>query len=229
MTHLTLLEGVYMKDKNPNWQQKPSHLATMLLIDNSGSMGPLKASTELAVERFLADQAAQPGLVTVDIVLFNSAYELTHRMSSPESVKINLRPHGGTSLYDVVAICIEGFAKELEELPDYEPVTQVLVGIISDGQDTTSIVHNAASLKEIIDAKQEQSQWEFLYLAANQDAILNARKMGIRDDASINFDADSGGVSNAGQAASRFVSDVRNGSRNGFTEAERGAASSRDS
>ena len=48
--------------------------------------------------------------------------------------------------------------------------------------------------------------------------------MGIRGEAIINFDADSGKVSNAGQAASRFVSDVRNGSRTGFTEAERGAA-----
>ncbi len=216
-----------MKETNAHLQQKMSHLATMILIDNSGSMGPLKTATEQAIEKFLADQAAQPGLVTVDVVLFNSAYELTHRMASPESVKVNLRPHGGTSLYDVAAICIEGFAQELDKLPECEPATQILVALLSDGQDTTSIVHNAASLKEIITAKQDQFQWEFVYLAANQDAILNARKMGIREDASIRFDADADGVAKASMAASRFVTDVRRGTRTGFTQAERGAASSR--
>lgn len=199
----------------------------MLLVDNSGSMGPLKAATEQAVEKFLADQAAQPGFVTVDVVLFNSAYEITHRQFPPEKIKVNLRPHGGTSLYDVAAICIEGFANELEKLPSYEPATQVLVGILSDGEDTTSIVHNAASLREIVEAKQDQFQWEFVYLAANQDAILNAKKMGIREDASIRFDADAAGVAEASMAASRFVSDVRRGTRTGFTETERGAASRR--
>ncbi len=216
-----------MKNQPSNSNEKPSHLACMLLIDNSGSMGRLKAATEQAIEKFLADQAQQPGLVTVDVVLFNSAYELTHRQATPESIKLNLRPHGGTSLYDVAAICIEGFANELDKLPSYEPATQILVAILSDGEDTTSIVHNAASLKEIIQAKQDQFHWDFLYLAANQDAILNAKKMGIREDASIRFDADAAGVAEASRAASRFVSDVRRGTRTGFTETERGAASRR--
>lgn len=216
-----------MENKSSNAHQTPSHLSCLLLVDNSGSMGPLKAATEQAIEKFLADQAEQPGLVTVDVALFNSAYELTHRQASPESVQLNLRPHGGTSLYDVAAICIEGFAKELEKLPSYEPATQVLVAILSDGEDTTSIVHTAASLREIIQAKQDQFQWEFVYLGANQDAILNAEKMGIREDASIRFDADAAGVAEASMAASRFVSDVRRGTRTGFTESERGAASRR--
>ena len=216
-----------MENQTSNSNDKPSHLACMLLVDNSASMTTLKEATEQAIEQFLADQAAQPGLVTVDAVLFSSAYELTHRQASPESIKLNLRPHGGTSLYDVAAICIEGFAKELEKLPSYEPATQICVAILSDGVDTTSIVHNAASLKEIIDAKQEHEHWEFLYLAANQDAILNARKMGIREDASITFNADAGGVTKATQAASRFMRDMRRGNRTGFTEAERGAASRR--
>jgi hypothetical protein len=82
-------------------------------------------------------------------------------------------------------------------------------------------------LKEIIQAKQDQFGWEFLYLAANQDAILNARKIGIKQDASIRFDADAAGVAEASRAASRFVSDVRRGTRQGFTETERGAASRR--
>lgn len=39
------------------------------------------------------------------------------------------------------------------------------------------------SLKEIIQATQGQFQWEFLYVAVNQDAILKARKMGSKEDA----------------------------------------------
>jgi len=207
--------------------QQPSSVFCLLLIDNSGSMKPLKPATEQAVENFLKEQALHPGLVVFDVVLFNSAYELTHRQAPAESIKLNLRPHGGTSLYDVAAICIEGFARELEKLPAYESATQIVVGLISDGEDTTSIVHNAASLKEIIEAKQEHDHWEFMYLAANQDAILNARKMGIREDASIKFNADAAGVTHATQDASRFMRDVRRGNRTGFTEAERGAATRR--
>jgi hypothetical protein len=216
-----------MNQPNPELHNIPSTLCALLLVDNSASMLHLKSATEQAIEKFLAEQAEQPGLVTVDVVLFNSAYEITHRQFPPEKIKLNLRPHGGTSLYDVAAICIEGFANELDKLPSYEPATHVVVATLSDGQDTTSIVHNAASLKEIIQAKQDQFGWEFLYLAANQDAILNARKIGIKQDASIRFDADAAGVAEASRAASRFVSDVRRGTRQGFTETERGAASRR--
>jgi hypothetical protein len=216
-----------MNNSNPELHNIPSTLCALLLVDNSASMLHLKPATERAIEGFLSEQAEQPGLVTVDVVLFNSAYEITHRQFPPEKIKVNLRPHGGTSLYDVAAICIEGFANELDKLPSYEPATQILVAILSDGEDTTSIVHNAASLREIVKAKQAQFQWEFVYLAANQDAILNARKIGIKEDASIRFDADAAGVAEASRAASRFVSDVRRGTRTGFTDTERGAASRR--
>jgi len=203
------------------------YVAICLLVDRSGSMQSIRAATEEALAGFLAEQTKETGLTTVHVALFNTAHELTHRMADPASVTVTIDPRGGTSLFDVTAICIDGFAKELDALPDHAKPSQIVFAIASDGEDTSSIVHTANSVKKMIESKEDGAGWSFLYLAANQDAILNGTRMGIKADASLRFDANADGVASMGAAASRFVGDVRRGDRKGFTEVERTAASRR--
>lgn len=205
-----------------------SHYTAMLLIvDRSGSMASIRGEMEEALHTLLADQVKQPGLTTVDVATFDTAYEVTHQMADPANVKIEIEPRGGTALWDTLRFCIEGFSKELSALPKHARPSKIVMVVATDGEENSSVQTNLATVKEMIQSKQDHDQWEMVFLGANQDAVLEGANLGFKADASMTFDANAEGVASMAAATSRFVSDVRKGSRKGFTETERGAASRR--
>lgn len=204
-----------------------NYTAMLLVVDRSGSMASIRAEMEESLHALLAEQAKEPGLTTVDVATFDTAYELTHRMADPADVRIEIKPRGGTALWDTLKYCIEGFSNELDALPDHAKAGRIAVIVATDGAENSSVTTNLATVKEMIESKQEHDGWEFVYLGANQDAILEGANLGFKADASMTFDADANGVAAVGVAASRFVSDVRRGHRQGFTPEERGSASKR--
>ena len=204
-----------------------NYTAMLLIVDRSGSMASIRGEMEEALHTLLADQVKQPGLTSVDVATFDTAYEITHQMADPENVKIEIDPRGGTALWDTLRFCIEGFSKELSALPNHARPSKVIMVVATDGEENSSVHTNLATVKEMIQSKQDHEQWEMVFLGANQDAVLEGANLGFKADASMTFDANADGVASMAAATSRFVSDVRKGSRKGFTESERGAASRR--
>ena len=204
-----------------------NYTAMLLIVDRSGSMASIRAEMEEALHSLLADQVKMPGLTTIDVATFDTEYEIVHHMADPATVKIEIDPRGGTALWDTLRFCIEGFSQELRNLPEHAQPARVIMVVATDGEENSSTKTNLATVKEMIQSKQEHEQWEMVFLGANQDAVLEGANLGFRADASMTFDANSDGVASMAAATSRFVEDVRKGSRKGFTETERGAASRR--
>ena len=65
-----------------------NYTAMLLVVDRSGSMASIRAEMEESLQALLAEQAKEPGLTTVDLATFDTAYELTHRMADPANVKV---------------------------------------------------------------------------------------------------------------------------------------------
>jgi Mg-chelatase subunit ChlD len=202
-----------------------SYTAMLLVIDRSGSMASIRAEMEESLQALLAEQAKEPGLTTVDVATFDTAYELTHRMADPSKVKIEIKPRGGTALWDALRFCIEGFTQELAALPEHARPNKTIMVVATDGEENSSVQTKLATVKEMIESKQEHEQWEMVFLGANQDAVVEGTNLGFRADSSMTFDPTTDSVASMAAATSRFVSDVRRGSRKGFTNSEREASS----
>ncbi len=200
--------------------------AILCVVDRSGSIQVARNEYEEALQGFLTEQGKQPGLTRVDFATFSTSYTLDYRMADPHSVKVQIEPRGGTALYDAIGHCINGFTSEMEKLPLHARPAKTVLLVASDGFDNASIQHSVESIRELVQAKQDLEGWDALFMGAEQDAVREGEKLGFKADACITFKLQ-GGSKHAAQAASRFVSDVRRGTRTGFTETERGAASRR--
>ena len=200
--------------------------AIICVVDRSGSIHVARNEFEEALQGFLTEQGKQPGLVRVDFATFSTSYTLDFKMADPLAIKVELEPRGGTALYDAVGNCINGFTSEMEKLPLHAKPSKTVLLVASDGLDNSSVQFSLDSVRELVQAKQDVDGWEALFMGAEQDAVREGEKLGFKADSCITFKLQ-GGSKYAAQAASRFVSDVRRGTRQGFTDTERGAASRR--
>lgn len=200
--------------------------AILCVVDRSGSIQVARNEYEEALQGFLTEQGKQPGLTRVDFATFSTSYSLDYRMADPLSITVKIEPRGGTALYDAIGHCISGFTSEMEKLPPHARPSKTILLVATDSVDNASIQFTAEAVRELIQSKQDVEGWEALLMAAEQDAVRNGEKLGFKADSCITFKLQ-GGSKHAAEAASRFVTDVRRGTRTGFTQAERGAASRR--
>lgn len=200
--------------------------AILCIADRSSSIHVAKHEYTEALQGFLTEQGKQPGLTRVDFATFSTSYTLDHRMADPLSINVRIEPQGGTALYDAIGHCINGFNSEIEKLPPHARPSKTVLLVATDGADNSSVQFTVEAVRELVQAKQDVEGWDALFMAAEQDAVREGEKLGFKADACITFKLQ-GGSRHASRAASRFVSDVRRGTRTGFTETERGAASRR--
>ena len=176
------------------------------------------------LQNLLTEQAALPGMLSVDVVTFDDVVELTHLMADPKDVVVELVPRGSTALYDAVGIAIRGFGQALAVLPEHARPGTVQVVIVTDGYENASREYTSDAVRALITQQTEKYAWDFMFLGANQDAVLTAGALGIDADSAMTYAAAPEAVGSASESASRYVSDLRRGSKKGFSSAERIAA-----
>jgi hypothetical protein len=68
---------------------------------------------------------------------------------------------------------------DLDKLPEQEKPSKVLVIIYTDGYENSSKKYTNQRINEMIAHQRNVYSWEFLFLAASQDAIAQGSSMGI--------------------------------------------------
>lgn len=196
------------------------------LIDRSGSMNGKEEDTIGGVNSSLEiiKQDLKPNeCVNVSIKLFDHEEKLLIRSLNITEVRpIELRqyvPRGQTALYDAIGSTLTYFMeKKLHNPTCYD---KCLIYIATDGYENCSTNFNAKSLKKLINSAQESYNIELIYLGANQDAILEASKIGILPTHAINYSE----TQEQCRAAYRSVGNVVNRQKSTvgieFTQAER--------
>ena len=76
--------------------------------------------------------------------------------------------------------------------------------ITTDGMENASYTFDSDTVKDLIKRYTEEHGWEFIFLAANIDAVETAGNMGIRKERAMNFEATHEGV----RAQYRMMSDA---------------------
>ena len=158
----------------------------LIILDESGSMHGLEDATIAGANETIASIRAAadslPGLRQyLTVVAFSTREEgdtlhVLNDMTPIAEVKDlehgDYMPDAMTPLYDAVGDMLTRMSLSVPE------ESAVLVTIITDGYENASQRYSPGNLKQMIGILEERG-WTFAYLGANQDAILEAGKIGI--------------------------------------------------
>lgn len=169
------------------------------ILDRSGSMESILNQSIESFNFFLNEQKEVKGKAKMNIILFDTEFD---RIINNKSLK-NIEPltrktyftRGSTSLYDCVIDTINKELDFLAEDPKNQP-DKTLCVILTDGDDNSSI-NDSEKAKMYINEMENDFKWNFIFLAANQDAVLAGESIGISRGRSMNFSATEDGVNDA--------------------------------
>ena len=199
-----------------------NYTAMLIILDRSGSMSAIRDDMVGGLEQLIAAQAREPGLLTIDLVTFDSEIEYAHHFADPKSITVELQPRGMTALYDAIGVSFNVFGNSLAELPEHSRPGTVLVTIVTDGEENASSEYTAHTIKTMIQHQREKFDWDISFLGANQDAALEASKIGINAEDALDYSV--GAVRGTMDAHSAKLSRRRSGDKSGYRDDERGQA-----
>lgn len=181
----------------------------VMVVDCSTSMNKIKDEAQSGVNQFIQDQRTVEGGANFTLVEFDSQSRVLHEGIDINEVPVyTLNPDGWTALCD-------GIGKGIASVPETDG--KVVIVVVTDGGENASKELNASDVKKLIEEKKEAG-WEFIFLAANQDAIAAGGNYGFDADASINFAANSAGATQAYGAAALYTTSLRTKSKLGAVQ-----------
>ncbi|WP_138007112.1 vWA domain-containing protein [Halalkalirubrum salinum] len=192
------------------------------VLDSSGSMHSIADDTIGGFNAFLDEQRAEDGAATVSLFDFDDRVSQVYRgmdlREAENLTRATYTPGGQTALHDAMLQAITDTEQLLAER-DATPETVVIV-VLTDGQENASQTP-IKPLREQIKAKQTGG-WEFLFIGANQDAVLAASEFGVTRDRALTMDHSGDGAKSAIESTSRIINEIRNdGFSDGYQDADR--------
>ncbi len=186
----------------------------VFILDRSGSMSGLEGDTIGGFNALIEKQKKEPGKCCVTTVLFDSRSQTLHDRLELQQIQPmterDYRVGGCTALLDALGgtirhiVNIHRYAR-----PEDVPARTTFV-VMTDGYENASRAFSSDEVKRMIEHEKAKYGWEFLFLAANIDAVETAGRMGIDADRAVNYHADSKGTRVAYEAVSCAVSARRN-------------------
>jgi len=181
------------------------------ILDRSGSMSSIMSDSIGGFNTFLKQQKELPDDAALTVALFDDKYELLYDNIDIKKVKELTKkewfPRGTTALYDAIGKTINTVRTNREHLGDEKP-TKVLVCIVTDGLENASKEYRISEIKELI-KNCEKDDWNFIYLAANQDAFDIGSSFGISGSNTYTYTASAAGVYNMSNTLNASASTYR--------------------
>ena len=182
----------------------------VFILDRSGSMSGLEGDTIGGFNSLVEKQKQQRGKCLVTTVLFDSRVVTLHHRVELQDLRPMTRQDycvgGCTALLDALGGTIRHIANiHRYARPEDVPARTSFV-IMTDGLENASRCFGSDEVKRMIRHEKEKYGWEFLFLAANIDAVETAERIGIQRDRAVNYHPDELGIRTAYKAVSDAVS-----------------------
>ena len=186
----------------------------VFILDRSGSMAGLEADTIGGFNSMIDKQKKLDGKVMVSTVLFDNDTEVLHDRIDIQNIEpmtdeqYNVR--GCTALLDAIGGAIHHIGNihkyaRPEDVPEH-----TMFIITTDGQENASHNYTFDHVKKMIRRQEERYGWEFLFVAANIDAVETASSIGIRSERAANYNYSKKGTRNLYDAVDSAVTSMRN-------------------
>lgn len=183
------------------------------ILDRSGSMQPMQEPAVTAFNNFVKSQLDVPGDARLTLIQFDDAYEVPVStrpiLDVPQLTAATYTPRGSTALLDAIGRTIVETDRRVQTLPDTEKPGKVIVAIFTDGMENASRKYTLDHIGDLIRQFRDQKGWEFLFLAANQDAIATASSMQMGSHLSANVSFDEKGIRSSSGAMARKIRALR--------------------
>lgn len=166
------------------------------ILDRSGSMANIMSDSIGGFNTFLKQQKELPDEATITVALFDDKYELLYdNVDIKKAEELSNKvwyPRGTTALYDAIGKTINTDRAKLRSLGKEAPA-KVLVCVVTDGLENASREYDRERIKSLI-RECENEDWNFIYLAANQNAFDVGSSFGISHANTHTYTANSVGV-----------------------------------
>lgn len=184
-----------------------------IVLDRSGSMDSVKSDTIGGFNSFLTSQQKSETEAALSLVQFDDQYETLYIdkdiQKADKLTEDTFQPRGMTALFDAIGRTINSVGQRLAALTENERPDKVLMVILTDGLENASTEYSAAKISEMIKHQRDNYKWEFMFIGANQDAVLSAQQIGIAAAASITYAANAEGTNLAFARMSEKINDYR--------------------
>lgn len=170
----------------------------IMVTDRSGSMEDLAADVIGAYNHFITEQGVAGNKeALVSHILFGSeVHELYAGLPLFAVPKLNQHTYqveGMTALFDALGCTLKAHKRRIDDENWADAVT---VAILTDGEENASRYFTQAQVRELV-RECQRAGWKFVFLAANQNAVLAAEAIGIDPDYVSDFDATPKGITMA--------------------------------
>lgn len=169
----------------------------VFILDRSGSMAGLESDTIGGFNSMLKKQQDIEGDCHITTVLFDHNYELLHDRIDIKAVNPMTDKEywvrGSTALLDAIGTTINKISNAQKNTAEEYHAEKVMFVIITDGAENASQEYSSVKVKTMIET-QKDSDWEFIFLGANIDAVETAGTYGIDANRAVDYLADSQGT-----------------------------------
>ena len=186
----------------------------VFILDRSGSMSGLEKDTIGGFNSMIEKQKKQDGSCYVSTVLFDDESEVLHDRVKlgdiPKMTDNDYTVRGCTALIDAIGEAIHHIGNihkyaRPEDVPEH-----TMFVITTDGMENASHKYSSERIKKMIKKQEEKYGWQFIFVAANIDAVETAENIGIRKERAANYDYSEMGTRNLYQAVGCAVTSMRN-------------------
>jgi len=162
-------------------ESKEKHIS--FILDETGSMMSIKDKTISDFKEYLQQIKSYKGIFT--LTKFNSnKVEVVYTKpikDVPELTKETYKPDATTPLYDAIG-------KTIKALEVDEGKQELLVVILTDGEENASKEYDKKAIQALIKEK-ETKGWTFVYLGVGEAAWAEGSKLGMANYASVHTGA----------------------------------------
>lgn len=164
----------------------------VFILDKSGSMSGMEQDTIGGFNSMIEKQKQLDGKVYVSTVLFSNDSEVLHDRQSLDEIKplttSDYVVGGCTALLDALGSAIHHIGNVHKYAREEDVPERTVFVITTDGMENASRSYSAEQVKSMVRRQQEKYGWEFLFVAANIDAVETARNIGIKRERAANYD-----------------------------------------
>ena len=177
---------------------KKDYTHILIVLDASGSMSSIRDDIKGSFNEFLKKQREEPGKTVFDLFQFNDEVKRTVKSADLAKFHDDLMSKydcsGCTALNDAICRAIDTVGREFSGMQESERPEHVLCVIITDGMENASREYTAQDVKDRIERQKTVYNWQFEFLAADQDAFATGENFGIDHDYCRSFSHDQDGV-----------------------------------
>lgn len=189
----------------------------VFILDKSGSMANLEQDTIGGFNAMIEKQKKIGGECLVSCVLFDNTQKVLYdRVPLSEVSPMTDKDYcagGCTALVDALGLAVKHignihkYARE-EDIPEH-----TIFVITTDGMENASRIYSAEKVRKMVSKKTEKNGWEFLYLAANIDAVETGAAIGIKSGRAANYKCDEMGTGMLYETVCEAVGSMRKGAK----------------